>query len=168
MLSYYVIQYEKLKKKVIVESDILSITTGVPQGSILGPLLFIIYIKDIANASNLFNFIIYADYTTLSTTLEIVIKVTNIGGVEAKLNRELAVINDWLKSNKLSLNVIKSKDMIFHTAQKTVIPLQLNIENAIIQRVYEFNFLGLTINENLNWKSHVDKLPIRSQKVWVF
>ncbi len=75
-----------------VESDILSITTGVHQGSIVGPLLFIIYINDIVNASNLFNFIIYADNTTLSTTLEIVIKDTNGGSIEAKLNRELAGI----------------------------------------------------------------------------
>ena len=52
------------------KSDPLTLTTGVPKGSILGPLLFIIYINDIAQASKLFDFIIYADDTTLSTTLE--------------------------------------------------------------------------------------------------
>ncbi len=72
----------------------LSVTTGISQGSILEPLLFIIYINDIANANNLFNFIIYADDTTLSTTLDIVIKDTNNGNIEAKLNKELAGIND--------------------------------------------------------------------------
>ncbi len=73
-----------------VESDILSITTGVPQGSILGPL-FILYINDIANSSNLFNFMIYADDTTLSITitLEIVIKDTTV--VVLKLN----LIGNW-------------------------------------------------------------------------
>jgi hypothetical protein len=81
-------------------------------------LLFIIYINDIANASELFNFIIYADDTTLSTTLEIVLSQSNNDNIESKINRELAGINDWLKLNKLSLNISKSKYMIFHTAKK--------------------------------------------------
>ncbi len=55
-----------------VKSDLLNLSSGVPQGSILGPILFIIYINDIANASKCFDFIIYADDTTLSTTLEII------------------------------------------------------------------------------------------------
>ncbi len=60
-----------------IKSNMLSITAGVPKGSILGVLLFIIYINDIENSSNLFDFTVYADNTTLSTTLEIIIHDRN-------------------------------------------------------------------------------------------
>ncbi len=54
--------------------------------------------------------------------------------------------------------------MIFHSAQQWQNPLQINIQNTIIERIYEFNFLGLTINENLNWKRHVDKIANKISK----
>ncbi len=145
-------------------SDTLPIMTGVPQGSILDPLRFIIYINDIVSSGKLFDFIIYADDTTLSTTFEIIIKDTNNSNPESIINKELKNINDWLKSNKLSVNITKCKYMIFHTPQKRVKPLGLKIEKTIVERVYEFNFLGLIMNDNLNWKSHVNKIANKISK----
>ena len=87
------------------------ILTGVPQGSILGPLLFIIYINDIAKSSKHFNFIIYADDTTLCSTLKINADAT-------QLNRELNNVSQWLNLIKLSLNVKKTKSNGFSYATK--------------------------------------------------
>ncbi len=74
----------------------LTLTTGVPQCSILGSLLFIIYINDIAKASELFDFIIYA-YDTALSTLEIAMKNTETRTAESMLNTELANVREWLK-----------------------------------------------------------------------
>ena len=103
-----------------IKSNMLSITTGVPQGSILGPLLFIIYINDFAQASKMFNFLIYADDITLSSTLNVFSDNTHDQNLESLINEELVKINDWLKINQLSLNVVKSKFMIFQMKKKNI------------------------------------------------
>ncbi len=131
-------------------------------------LLFIIYFNDIAQANKLFDFIIYADDTTLSTTLEIVIRNTPNLNAENIPNTELQNVNDWLKLNKLSLNLKICKYLIFHThRKKRVKSLHLMIDETIIERVTEFNFLGLTLDENLSWKSHINKFLIGYLKPWV-
>lgn len=139
------------------ESDYLTVKTGVPQGSILGPLLFIIYMNDIINASNLFYFVIYADDTSLTSTLEI---FRNTGSL-SNINHELSKISEWLKLNKLSINLTKTKYMIFHTINKRIPNLEIKIDDTIIERVPDFNFLGITLNEHLNWKSHMDKIAAK-------
>ena len=139
-----------------IKSNMLSITTGVPQGSILGPLLFIIYINDFAQASKMFNFLIYADDTTLSSTLNVFSDNTHDRNLESLINEELVKINYWLKINKLSLNVVKSKLKIFQ--KKNIQILNLKIDNININQVKEFTLLGLTIDTNLNWKKHAEQI----------
>ena len=121
---------------------------GVPQGSILGPLLFLIYIYDMKYI--LSKCIVYADDTTLivrGKTLSEAIQNTNI---------ILKQYYDYFALNKLTLNESKTKYMIFSKQNKKyeVNHDILKINDIIIERVKSFKFLGLVINENLNWNDH--------------
>ena len=89
---------------------------GIPQGSLLGPLLFNILINDIPKASSKFKVIMYADDTTLVSHLEKFGAVNDINTLEQELNEEISKVNTWLLSNKLFLNVAKSKFLIFSSS----------------------------------------------------
>ena len=174
-LSYYGIKGNSLKwfqsylsnRKQYVEynntqSSLTNVITGVPQGSILGPLLFIIYMNDIAHITKKFYSILYADDTSLieplcTFSVEIDNNSTTLSDV---INKELNLITDWLALNKLSLNAKKTKMMIFHHRQKNILPLvpKLYINGSPIERVTEFNFLGTILHECLSWNSHIQKI----------
>ena len=141
-----------------VLSEHMKITTGVPQGSILGPLLFIIYVNDLSKSSNMFHPIIYADDTTLMATLNIFNNSSEI------INRELANVNDWFKLNKLSLNCNKTKAMVFYPPQKRISQPNLIINDQSINFEDNFDFLGITINKHLNWTTHVSKISKKISK----
>ena len=142
-----------------LRSSYINISTGVPQGSILGPLLFIIYMNDLPNASRLFKCIIYADDTTLIANLNDFYAKHDSGININILNDELEkIISYWLLVNKLSLNKLKSKFMLFHQPQKRVTIPKLKINNTLIECVDEFNYLGLIINKHLKWNSLVNKI----------
>ena len=98
LLSSYLLNRKQYTQINNIKSNILPITTGVPQGSILGPLLFIIYISDFSQASNMFNFVMYADDTTLTSTVSNF--RNNSNPVETSINAELLKINDWLHSDQ--------------------------------------------------------------------
>ena len=97
-----------------VKSDIQTVCCGVPQGSVLGPLLFLIYIDDFHNCSELLDVHLFADDSNLS------FKHNDINILESEINSELANVHIWLSVNKLSLNIEKSICVIFHLMQKRI------------------------------------------------
>ena len=146
-----------------IVSKIKPISMGVPQGSIIGPLLFNIVINDIIKGSAKFSFILYADDTTLNSTLGNF--GTNPVDIQKPIIIELQIILKWLDVNKLCLNVSKSRFMLFHMLQKVVLCLSFNLNGLEIEHVYNFNFLGLIINCHLDWKPHLNSIGIKVARV---
>ena len=133
-------------------SDFIGIKQSVPQGSILGPLLFSIYINDLPSSSNLFGW--YADDTTLFCSID----KLNRNDRNIVINEQLDKVSTWMKSNTIVLNSKKTKHMLFHKHNKVVPTLELKINDSSIDQVSTFNFLGLHINSQLTWQTHIDEI----------
>ena len=144
-----------------MKSNPHTVSCGIPQGSVLGPLH--ICIHDIIDATRKFTLIMYADDTTLVSHLE------NFGttnsAIEDGLNKEISKVNTWLLSNKLVLNVAKSMFMLFFKHPKIVLTINLSINDNPIEQVTNFNFLGIIIDQNITWKDYISKSSIKVARV---
>ena len=108
----------------------------------------------------------YADDTTLFRSVKsLAANGENYNNnFENEMNMELGNIGNWLTANKLSLNVNKSKYMIYSKSNKLNSHPKLKIEDSIIQQVHKFNFLGVTFDDHLNWKLHIERCALKCSR----
>ena len=134
------------------KSDKCTISCGIPQGSVLGPLLFLIYINDFHSSSDIFDFHLFADDSNLFY------EHSNLLALQNKINTELINIHTWLCANKLSLNIEKSHFILFHPPQRKLNDsnFKLFLCNSELKREYSIKYLGVWIDSHLNWKDQIE------------
>ena len=153
VLNWFIDYLANRKQRVTynsTDSDDVIVNYGVPQGSILGQLLFLVYMNDFNCTSILFKVLLYADDIAVCTSGD------NINTLIQSLNEELYNINNWIIANRLSLNIAKSNFIIFHSPKKVILydsPPSTN--NIDLIRVTSFRYLGIILDEHLSWLDHI-------------
>ena len=143
------------RSQVVGLNDVLSdsepVIVGLPQGSILGPLLFILHVNDLPDEIRNCNILMYENDTILFCS------GSDVSTIEKRLNDELNLIADWVRENSLFVNVTKTESMLFGTAArlKNLDCFQIQIHGHTIQRVFEFRYLGIIFHEHISWNAHV-------------
>ena len=137
------------------KSSLQQLTCGVPQGSILGPLLFLLYINDITHVSTILSYIIFADDTNL------LLSHPDFHELQNTTNTELAKLSNWFKANKLSLNIKKTNFMTFSRVKHKHHNTNIFIDDQSIQQVDTTKFLGTIIDSKLNWTAHVNNVHVK-------
>ena len=134
-------------------SDKLQVTHGVPQGSVLGPLLFLIFINDLPNVSKFLQFYLFADDTN------IYYESSDLSNIQKILNRELRKVRKWLEANRLALNIEKTNFVLFHSSQRKLTQtIFLKIGKNKIKQETHVRFLGVLLDSALSWRYHLTEL----------
>ena len=137
-------------------SDLLKVKFGVPQGSVLGHLLFLLYINDLHNSIRFSSPFHFADDTGLLSIQH------SIRAINKTLNKDLRELCFWLNPNKIALNVAKTEIILFKTSNKNYdADLKIKLCRKRIHASPYVKYLGVSIDENLNWKIHINEISTK-------
>ena len=132
--------------------DIRNVNCGVPQGSILGPLLFILYIIDFSNVSDILFYVLFADDTN------VFLNGKDINIIINTMQLELSKLYNWLLAYKLTMNISKTQFMVFHRAKHKNYKLNIEINKVVIEQVKHIKLLGIIFDDNLDWSNHISSI----------
>ena len=155
--TYLQNRYQKVKYNQTVFSDNELMKCGVPQGSTLGPLLFLLYVNDLPSISNILTFILFADDTNIFVKGKNLTEIVNI------FNVELSKLSDWFSANQLSLNVQKTNCIHFNKDRNNS-QIQIMLDGIQIEQVQVIKFLGVFIDDKLTWKYHINHISNKISK----
>lgn len=151
--------YLKERKQKTFENGILLdgciIKCGIPQGCILGPLVFVVYMNDFPSCDLFSKVQMYANDTSLKVASD------NVNILERQMNYDICEVHTWLKANELNLNITESKDMIIaslHRIRRLGHQFRIEVSNQPLKRERVYKFHGIEIDESIAWKDHVNKI----------
>ena len=144
-----------------IKSQLHGISRGIPQGSVMGPLLFNIVINDHNAATKKINLNLYVDDATLVSKLKTISNTNRLHELVNNISNEISKITTWLHRNKLKLNATKSKYMIFFKHLMIIPKLNILANGNPIDEVQELNFLGITIDQNISWIPYITTISIK-------
>ena len=159
--SDYLKSYYSNRKQYVylngVESDMMNITCGVPQGSIMGPLCFSLFINDLPLAVD-------AETVLFADDAAFIVKSASLEGLYTKINKLFADLSIYLSRNRLIANATKSKLMMFNSRPIPNLP-ELHFNNNPIEWIDEFKYLGLIITNKLNFSRHINKVALNVSRL---
>ena len=162
-LKHYLLNRRLSVKCVVGEPSELSLSTeyplefGIPQGSCLGPLLFLVYCNDLPRNLSFCNSILFVDDTTLYKSHK------NLRYLKWCIQEELNQLLDWYRANKLTLNINKSVCVLFNEKGKDV-NFEIEIDNIQMKTMKCYKFLGIWLDNRLKWDHHVSKLVLKIKR----
>lgn len=152
LLKSYLYNRQQYVKQGEVISGLLTNPYGVPQGSVLGPLLYSLYVLSLQAANLQGKYFTFADDTALIYTGR------NEVGLQTLVNEDLDTYLKWLYCNRLKINIDKTKYLLFKQKNTNFNNVEIRINNITLEKVSSIKYLGLIVDENLNWHQHISKI----------